>query len=79
MTFQHVQWGCFHSYVNCLFVCVGLEVQVMFLSSEVWESVIDDFSACSVGIIYSYIYVNCLFVCLCRTQGRDHSLWNHET
>lgn len=57
MTFQHVQWGCFHSYVNCLFVCVGLEVQVMFLSSEVWESVIDDFSACSVGMV--------LFIHLC--------------
>lgn len=26
-------------------------LQVMFLSSEVWESVIDDFSACSVGMI----------------------------
>lgn len=26
-------------------------LQVMFLSSEVWESVIDDFSACSLGMI----------------------------
>lgn len=26
-------------------------LQVMFLSSEVWESVIDDFSACSVGMV----------------------------